>query len=210
MRLKTKISLFLINQKLKRLYPESDLKLLNYYNPDDISIGKYSYAHVNIIAYNHNSKIKIGNFCSIAENTKLIIDADHNINTVSTYPFKVKCVKSQKYEALSKGDIIINDDVWIGSGVTILSGVTIGQGAVIAAGAVVCKDVAPYSIVGGVPCSLLKFRFSKNVIDYLLKFDFKKLNEESVRLHIDDLYTPIDIMNLDEIERLFDWFPKQI
>ena len=47
--------------------------------------------------------------------------------------------------------IVIGDGCWIGANATILGGVTIGDGAVVAAGAVVTKDVAPYTVVGGVP-----------------------------------------------------------
>jgi acetyltransferase-like isoleucine patch superfamily enzyme len=54
--------------------------------------------------------------------------------------------------------VAIEDDCWIGSGAIILDGVTIGRGSVIAAGAVVTKDVAPYSIMGGVPARLLRTR----------------------------------------------------
>ena len=52
----------------------------------------------------------------------------------------------------------IGNDVWIGANATILAGAKIGDGAVIAAGAVVVKDVKPYSIVGGVPASLIDKR----------------------------------------------------
>lgn len=52
--------------------------------------------------------------------------------------------------------IVIEDDVWIGSGAIITDGVHIGQGAVIAAGAVVTEDVAPHTVVGGVPARLIK------------------------------------------------------
>lgn len=52
----------------------------------------------------------------------------------------------------------IGDDVWIGSSVQILPGVTIGQGAVIAAGATVTRDVAPHTIVAGVPAKFLRER----------------------------------------------------
>jgi len=52
--------------------------------------------------------------------------------------------------------ISIGDDVWIGANVVVLDGVTIGNGAVIAAGAVVRGDVAPMTLVGGVPARLIR------------------------------------------------------
>jgi len=59
--------------------------------------------------------------------------------------------------------VVIGHDVWIGHGATILPGVTVGNGAVIGAGAVVSKDVAPYTIVGGVPAKLIRERFTAEV-----------------------------------------------
>lgn len=55
--------------------------------------------------------------------------------------------------------VTIGHDVWIGHGATVLPGVMVGNGAVIGAGAVVSKDVAPYSLVGGVPARLIRERF---------------------------------------------------
>jgi acetyltransferase-like isoleucine patch superfamily enzyme len=52
--------------------------------------------------------------------------------------------------------VIISDDVWIGSGCQILSGVTVGSRSIVAAGAVVTKEVAPRSIVAGVPARAIK------------------------------------------------------
>ena len=52
--------------------------------------------------------------------------------------------------------IRIEDKVWLGANVTVLPGVTIGEGAIVAAGAVVTKDVAPRTIVGGVPAKFIK------------------------------------------------------
>ena len=53
---------------------------------------------------------------------------------------------------------VICDDVWLGRNVVVLHGVTIGKGAIVGAGSVVTKDVAPYSIVGGVPAKHIKMR----------------------------------------------------
>jgi len=61
----------------------------------------------------------------------------------------------------------IEDDVWIGSNAVIRQGVRIGRGAVIGAGAVVLKDVAPYSIVAGVPAREIRKRFPDSIIEQL-------------------------------------------
>jgi galactoside O-acetyltransferase len=55
-------------------------------------------------------------------------------------------------------EIIVEYDVWLSSNVTVVGGVRIGKGAVVAAGAVVTKDVAPYTVVGGVPARFIKNR----------------------------------------------------
>jgi acetyltransferase-like isoleucine patch superfamily enzyme len=52
--------------------------------------------------------------------------------------------------------VTIEDGAYIGAGAIILKGVTVGRCAVVAAGAVVREDVAPYTVVGGVPASVIK------------------------------------------------------
>ena len=52
--------------------------------------------------------------------------------------------------------IVLEDEVWIGAGSIVLPGVRVGRGAVVAAGAVVTKDVAPYTVVGGIPARKIK------------------------------------------------------
>lgn len=47
-------------------------------------------------------------------------------------------------------------DAWLGSNVTVLPGVTISEGGAVAAGAVVTCDVAPRTVVGGVPAKLIR------------------------------------------------------
>lgn len=67
------------------------------------------------------------------------------------------------------GAVTIGHHVWIASRVTVLPGVTIGEGAVVAAGSVVTKDVAPMSIVAGVPAKPIGER--KNDLAYQLNFN---------------------------------------
>ena len=61
--------------------------------------------------------------------------------------------------------VSIDDDVWIGARVVILPGVHVATGAIVAAGAVVAKDVPAYSVVGGVPASVIKMRAPAKPID---------------------------------------------
>lgn len=136
---------------------------------------------------NDESKIyncKIGRYCSIADNVCVVL-GQHPINKfASTYPAFYYDTTSQLSFTFHKGkplytckkkpngeasyNVVVGNDVWIGSHVLILGGITIGDGAVIAAGAVVTKDVEPYSIVGGVPAKIIKYRFNKDEIEVLL------------------------------------------
>jgi acetyltransferase-like isoleucine patch superfamily enzyme len=65
--------------------------------------------------------------------------------------------------------VTIGNDVWTGHNVNVTAGVNVGDGAVIAAGSVVTKDVPPYAIVGGVPATLIRYRFSEKTIERLLR-----------------------------------------
>lgn len=56
-----------------------------------------------------------------------------------------------KRSTLHPKPITLGANVWVGASATILPGVTIGDGAVVAAGAVVTRDVAPNTVVAGVP-----------------------------------------------------------
>ena len=182
---------------------------VNSFNPDCVTVGRYTYGGIDVLTYNNENTLQIGHFCSIAENVKFILSGDHNVNTVSTFPFKVK-VMNEDLEGISKGNIIVKDDVWIGYGATIMSGVEIGQGAVVAAGAVVTKSVPPYAIVGGVPGRIIKYRFSEEIINYLLSLDYQKLEDSLIVEHINAMYTSIDEMTLDDVKEYFKWFPQKV
>lgn len=53
------------------------------------------------------------------------------------------------------GKIEIRDNVFVGNGAIVLDGVTVGPNAIVAAGAVVTRDVAPDTVVAGIPAQTI-------------------------------------------------------
>ncbi len=98
----------------------------------------------------------VGNKVMIAPNVAFLNSDDHNYSIIGKTMWD-----SGRGD---KSKIIINNDVWIGHGAIILSPVIIGRGSIIAAGSVVTKNVLPYSIVGGSPAKIIKWRFTKDEI----------------------------------------------
>lgn len=190
-----KIKRFLSIKKKKELWRKQNIhnytRIADDVDCDSVTVGNYTYGEINVEASNVGGHLYIGNFCSIGPRVTFILNSEHRIDTISTYPFKVLCTQTEAHESFSKGDIIVGDDVWIGYGVTIMSNVKIGQGAIIAAGAVVTKDVPPYAIVGGVPAKIIKYKFDKETIDELMKIDYSILKKEDIENNIEILYSPV-------------------
>lgn len=183
--------------KLNKVIP------LNYIPLNMIEVGIESYGKLKTYCYGmNNERLKIGNFVSIAEGVKFILGGNHEINTFTTYPFKVM-VLGEKVEAWTKGPIIVKDDVWIGTDALILSGVTIGQGAIIAAGSVVTKDVPAYSIVGGNPAKVIKYRYSKEIIDEMITFDWSKVDITKIEKLKEELYQPLTLELAKKLKKEF-------
>lgn len=134
------------------------------------SIGSYTYVAPSVKINN----TKIGMFCSIASGVKMGL-GKHPTNFISTSPAFYSLKNALGYTFVEKNsfeeysNITIGNDVWIGADVIILDGVEIGDGAIIAAKSLVSKNVPPYSIVGGVPAKILKYRFCDITIQKLQK-----------------------------------------
>jgi acetyltransferase-like isoleucine patch superfamily enzyme len=156
-----------------------------YIKMDGVEIGDYTYGLPKIIKTTNEYKVKIGKFCSIAsDNVKILVDVDHRPYWITTYSiteyFFEKTKPIESYHT-GKGDVIIGNDVWICQDTLILSGVKIGNGAVIGAGSVVTKDVADYEIVGGAPAKHIRFRFSPEQIEKLLKISWWNWDIEKIK-----------------------------
>lgn len=168
-----------------------------------VSVGKKTYGKLHVVDYApYEVHLKIGSYCSIACGTKFLLSGEHFTDTISIFPFKVKCF-GESAEGKIKGDIVLDDDVWIAENSIICSGVHIGQGAVIAAGAVVTKDVEPYAIVGGNPARLIRYRFKENLRDKLQKTDVVKLFDSLKKEDIPLIYESLTEEKLEKfIERI--------
>jgi acetyltransferase-like isoleucine patch superfamily enzyme len=109
-----------------------------------IGSGSFLNIHVMVAAV---ELVEIGDHCMLA-NGCFVTDGNHRFDD------RTQPVTYQGFT--TKGPTRIGDNVWCGAHVVVTSGVTIGERAVIGANSVVTTDVAPYSIVGGVPARVLK------------------------------------------------------
>lgn len=148
------------------------------------SLGAYSYIQANTIVCN----TQIGPFCSIAGNVHIGLAAHptYHVSTSpvfydNTQPLPYFFAKSKQFHEIMP-TTIIDADVWIGQGAMIKAGVKIGVGAIIGSGAMVTKDVAPYSVVVGVPAREIKKRFDDLIRQQLM--DSKWWELDAVKLEM--------------------------
>ncbi|WP_232848862.1 Vat family streptogramin A O-acetyltransferase [Amphritea pacifica] len=159
--------------------------LKNYITSDNIIVGDYTYYddpegperfETNVLYHFPfiGDKLVIGRFCAIAKDVQFIMNgANHQLSGFSTYPFYIfgngwEKVMPQADALPYKGDTEIGNDVWIGYEATIMPGVKVGSGAVIGSKSVVVSDVPAYSVVGGNPARVIRYRFDAQTIAELL------------------------------------------
>jgi hypothetical protein len=155
----------------------------------DAEIGDYSY----VIRDSEIWAARIGKFANIASHVR-INATNHPTWRASLHHFTYRAqdywpdaeMETAFFDWRRENMVIVGHDVWIGHGATLLPGVNVGNGAAIGAGAVVSKDVAPYTIVGGVPAKVIRARFSPEIgarMDALAWWDW---SHAALRVALDD------------------------
>ena len=149
-----------------------------------VYLNRYAVAKFGVKSYIDNTSIEgggfitVGNFSSISWNILFNLgqNSDHNYRNLNNYGNSHFdwSVPAEFYPPQGVCKINIGSDVWIGRGCNLKctnpkKPLIIGDGAVIASDSVVVKSVPPYAIVGGNPAKIIKFRFSEDVIESLLR-----------------------------------------
>lgn len=175
------------------------------------SFGNLSYCNgpIEILSFGpecHNY-LHIGSFTSIAKNCKVFLnEGNHKYQNCTTSPFGIDFNTFDRINPHSKGDVYIGNDVHIGYGVTIMSGVNIGNGVVIAANSHIISDIPAYSIYGGNPAKLIKYRFNQELIERFEKIKWWDYPKDTLKkimplLQLEPSHNILDsIENPDNLE----------
>jgi virginiamycin A acetyltransferase len=189
--------------KLDFLSAAEDLKFPK--DKPSIKVGDFTYGAEHII-YRFASagdSINIGKFCSIGRNLQIYLGGAHDMAAVSTYPFSeifqthLEISKEKNPSKHFHSSVDIGNDVWIGDDVCIMPGRKIGDGAVIAKGSHVVSNVEPYSVYGGNPARLIRYRFKPEVINELLEIKWWNWNLDKIKSAANILTYPPNIETLE-------------
>ena len=155
-------------------------RLKEYSELHNSTLGEYSY----ISQYSIVNKSEIGKFCSIAHGCYIGL-WEHNtqVTTHSFYLYEHSGNFVKGYKNYNKDNIVttLGSDVWVGANAVILKGINVGDGAIIGASAVVTKDVPPYAIVVGNPAKIIKYRYNRDDIIWLLKIKWWDFSREKIK-----------------------------
>ena len=181
-------------------------ELRDYVEFLESSLGDYSYImERSSVAYS-----RIGKFVNIASDVR-INPGNHPMHWVSQHHI---LYRRKQYGVGADNDIdffakrkarqvVIGHDVWIGHGATIMGDVRIGNGAIIGAGSVVTHDVAPYTIVAGIPEKEIRCRFPSHISDAIERTAWWDWDHDTIRERIDDF------QNVDRFLELYGDFETQ-
>jgi maltose O-acetyltransferase len=89
-------------------------------------------------------RVRIGADCHIGPYTMMLDNDFHRVEP------------ERRLERPPSAPITVEDNVWLGARVLVMPGVTIGKDSCVGAGSVVTSDVAPRTLVAGVPARLIR------------------------------------------------------
>ncbi len=113
--------------------------------------------HINFGRHLRNGKnVFINHACSCVDLGGITIEDNVLIGPRVNLVSENHPLNPAEREYLIGSPVVIKRNAWIGAAATILPGVTVGENSIVAAGSVVTKDVAPNTIVAGVPARLIK------------------------------------------------------
>lgn len=181
-----KLSIIYVIKKIEggEVYSKTLRKIFKEYH--NVDIGMYTFGG----CFNPGQIDKhttIGRYSSIAR-TAWVMNRNHPIDHKSSCALFFNPVFGfTKKDYIEYTPLTIGNDVWIGHNACILPHVrNIGDGAIVAAGAIVNKDVPPYAIVVGNPARVVRYRFSKKVIDELLSSKWWEKTIEEIMPNIQE------------------------
>ena len=108
--IKRNLKLAARKKQWRRINSHNQTRINRDFDFDLVDVGNYTYGTINISSTNSVSKVHIGHFCSIADNVLFMINNDHPLDHLSTYPFKSR-ICGLGGEAISKGDIIVDSSM---------------------------------------------------------------------------------------------------
>jgi len=157
-----------------------------------VDIGMYTHGGCFNI-WQFDRQTSIGRYCSIAR-TAYAINRNHPMEYKSTHAFFFNPIlKYSKKDTVEDIPLVIGNDVWLGHNSIIMPHVrNIGDGAVVAAGAVVNKDIPPYAIVVGNPSRVVRYRFSKETIEKLLKEKWWEKSMDEIKINFKEYSGPYE------------------
>ena len=170
-----------------------------------VKIGRQTYFGESVADACKNGYIeRIGHFTSINGTAKIHVNHQQNMTVISDeiqeffndgnkLLFKNKYLADPKHPySTGKSRLTIGNDVYIGalSFINCSRVTNIGDGAIIGSGAVVLEDIPPYAVAVGVPAKIIRYRYSPEIIETLLRVKWWDWSSDEINKNADALIEP--------------------